>query len=550
MKKSKNKYPTNLLSIFIHWLLSNKFILLFLSLLTVVVYANAFNNEFISDDIFAIQKNINIGKFDFHSLSMTMYFQTVLYDIAYALGGLNPVFFRIQNISFHIGTTLLVFALFTQMIHKRQALFGATIFAVHPVLTESVSWISGFNYSASAFFVILSFLLYILSEKYGKVLFWFSIFLYFLAVTVLEKTIVFPFILLVYEYTNRNITVQVLKKLTAYFAIFVFFVVYFFSSIQTRIAVGQEQAGTTQLFFYDPFIQIPFALGTYIRLFVWSDRLTFFRSIGQIEIWHIVYSISFFLLLVFSFFKHKMVFFWLFFILLTLSPTLTPLYISSSVAERYIYIGTIGFAFIASCVIEKIYSKNGFKYVAVFLFSAIIIALGIRTHIRNNELENEQTFLLASVNADPSSVQAQYNLGFYYMNSKKYKEAIATFSRITQSMPNNPQLYYNIGYSHAQLGNVKTAVDLYDKGLQIDPDYWQIHDRLAGMYTAQGKFDEATKHLNRAIKNNSSNIELQLHKGILYVYMGRKNEAQSIFKQLLVIDPHYADAKIWLERSK
>jgi tetratricopeptide (TPR) repeat protein len=85
---------------------------------------------------------------------------------------------------------------------------------------------------------------------------------------------------------------------------------------------------------------------------------------------------------------------------------------------------------------------------------------------RFGEFENSEEFLASEVEARPASGASYLALGDHYRDTKVYARAIEE-------------------YNHA---------------LQIDPALAEAHNRLAEIYSAQGKPNEATAHLRQALQ--------------------------------------------------
>jgi len=139
------------------------FILLFF--LVLIVYANSLNNGFVSDDILAIPKNPVIGSVTSFLSQPYAFVQPLLYSFAYKVGALNPAIYRLINIVFHLGTVWTIYLLFSALGKKSDGFYPAAIFAVHPILIESVGWISGGPYVRYSFFLLAALLTYIMSKK-------------------------------------------------------------------------------------------------------------------------------------------------------------------------------------------------------------------------------------------------------------------------------------------------------------------------------------------------------------------------------------------------
>jgi hypothetical protein len=93
-----------------------------------------------------------------------------LLKLSYALNRASPfglAGFHLVNLAVHLGNTLLVAALLRGLVaperrdavHRRAAWIGAALFALHPVQTEAVTYLSGRSTSLAAFFALASLVL-------------------------------------------------------------------------------------------------------------------------------------------------------------------------------------------------------------------------------------------------------------------------------------------------------------------------------------------------------------------------------------------------------
>jgi hypothetical protein len=74
---------------------------------------------------------------------------------------LNPMIFHGFNVLAHLASTLLVLAILHRLIRNRTAaIFGALLYAIHPVQVEAVAWVSGLKDLLWGLFSFLAILLY------------------------------------------------------------------------------------------------------------------------------------------------------------------------------------------------------------------------------------------------------------------------------------------------------------------------------------------------------------------------------------------------------
>jgi len=146
-------------------------------------YLNALGGSFISDD----QRNIVNNSLLRESQSLpelfTAFFRlkgstalstrpitALTYWIDLRLFGLNPFGFHLENLLWHTATALVVLVLLRGLwpAEPLMAFVGAALFAVHPVHTEAVSWISGRSEILAAFWGLLAFMAHRRADRDGS----------------------------------------------------------------------------------------------------------------------------------------------------------------------------------------------------------------------------------------------------------------------------------------------------------------------------------------------------------------------------------------------
>ncbi len=103
---------------------------------------------------------------------------------------------------------------------------------------------------------------------------------------------------------------------------------------------------------------------------------------------------------------------------------------------------------------------------------------------------------------------AVYNQGVALMHEKKYAEALVDFQKAVQAKPNFAEAHNNLAYCLRHQGPAKYA--------------------------------EALNHYDKAIQLNPNLAEAYEYRGVLYVKMNRKNDAEKDLAKLKQIDPKLA----------
>ena len=170
---------------------------LLLAAVVVSLYANTLSHGFVFDDVTLIQQNTDVTQLNWgRILGRTGYRpgRTFTYALNYALGGTDPFGYHLLNLLLHAANSVLTFLLLRSILGRVDASFlGAMLFAVHPVQTASVAYISGRKDLLAGFFVLLASILYIGWRRRGG---WqrlaLTILSLLLAVLSKEVAVVFP----------------------------------------------------------------------------------------------------------------------------------------------------------------------------------------------------------------------------------------------------------------------------------------------------------------------------------------------------------------------
>ena len=180
-------------------------------LITFGVYANSLHNPFHYDDLHSIVDNPHVrdlGRIPSFFIDPTafsaeadnaMYRPLLLatFAINYAISGYEVYSYHLVALGLHLGCVLLLGAVARQLLADQYAAyFAAALFALHPINTEPINYISSRSEILASFFFLLG--LYAYLRPGQRRYLWVSL---AFAGGVLSKstTVVFPLVLVAYE---------------------------------------------------------------------------------------------------------------------------------------------------------------------------------------------------------------------------------------------------------------------------------------------------------------------------------------------------------------
>lgn len=486
-------------------LLEHKVSFLLIALLCVGVYLNILDNAFVSDDVPGILENPNIG--DVGAALKKFNLNMALKDLVFLGFGKSPAAYHILSIILHILATILVYFFVLVLTEdERLSSFATLLFALHPIHTETVTWISGRGYALYTIFFILSFIFYHLSLENEKRTSYLASSATFYALALftipwaLPLLAIFP---LYGWYLKGKKFDWAFYLTTALLAVTFFFLVFKAGFVEEKASVGAEVGGT-----HDITILIPFSVTQYLYLMFWPKVLSFYHEGLRLSLDYVFWSrvataLFAFVLPLFLFWrKKKLPLFFLLFFLIAISPSLSPIKVGFYVAERYVYLGSISFCVFLAAALLWLEKKLPIKNLALFLLIPLLFLYSIRTLIRNEDWQTRGSFWAATVRDTPTSYRAHNNLGDVYGWRGDWLNAAKQFQTALKLKPDYATPYHNLGIAYLNMGDSEAAKKYLLEALKLNPQYYSAYYILGVVSLKEGKTEEARGYLEKCLEIN------------------------------------------------
>jgi protein O-mannosyl-transferase len=409
--------------------------LAFLCLLTLAVYGNSFGLGFALDAVGLIKGDPRVHAATAQNLALifqndywwpssvdTLYrpLTTLSFLFNYAVlgNGENAAGYHIVNVLLHTVNVLLVFQLASLLFRERKpALLAAALWAVHPVLTESVANIAGRADLLGTMAVLGGLLLYIRSESR-----WTAAALFVVTLAGLfskESAAVLPGLMLLWDITyGVGLRGGGARRRASYGAVL--------SAVLVMLAVRYwvfSAAPVPEMPFVDnPLRWAGFAtarwtavkmIGIDLLLLVFPLHLSSERGFDQISLatptdlaaWLAFAAVAAILVAVIVRYRRDRLMFWAAgaFGIALLPVSNLVVTIGATMAERFLYLPSIAFAIAVVALLERVQDRAPVR----IAIAALIAVLACRTIMRNWDWQDNLTLVRADVRGAPRSARLQ-----------------------------------------------------------------------------------------------------------------------------------------------
>jgi protein O-mannosyl-transferase len=541
-------------------------LIVFIFVLIALTYGNTLHAPFNFDDSMVIKTEIAQDGEKYFQPFPPKYRHLFYLSFAlnYAQGKLDPFSYHLLNISLHFFTTLVVFFI-SYITLQRGTDWGthaattiATIttifFAISPVHTETVTYISGRSSGLSGFFYFSTLLLFMLANFREKSVtprafcYLFSVVFFFAAVLSKEISLTFPALILLYDFCFMKGEQWSSRKSRC---------LYFYLPVGVLGALALFQVGFMKAlvlewaYKIDPnyALQQSRIIGHAIYLLLFPIGLTldydfpdtFFPS-AALSAWPLLLMA----LLVIGVAKYfpkalKISLFGALWFLFTIAPTNSFLPRLDLLSERNLYVPSFGIFLLMAAFIYSISQGERFRKIGLAI-SVVILAFQVTLSIERNTTYRSNIVLWEdTVKKAPGKTRAWQNLSHYYLMELNYAKAFDSIQGLIRSNPTDhylSQAHSKLGIIHRRQGNNSSAIASYEEAIRLDPSTGVNYLNLGGLYIKQGKFPEAItayENAERLFKNSSPTIpsKLYLNKAFLLFQLGLYKEAETAARTYL-----------------
>ncbi|MBW2183759.1 MAG: tetratricopeptide repeat protein [Deltaproteobacteria bacterium] len=543
-----------------------------------ITYFNTLNNDFVFDDLPLIQANETLSSLNNATDIINLIIQkggyrtviTLSYAIDYHFSGLSPLSYNISNIIYHTINSLLVYLLTLFLLKNRiVALFTALLFTLHPVHTDSVTYMAGRRDILFTIFYLIgfyAFLKYRSTHRFTFILF--SIAAYLLSIGSKEMGVTLPAIFLLYDLVNNlpqkareprlNLLHALRTTLSKIWIQYKYFYTFFFTGALafTYYKVFINSPSHQKEYYGDSLLLTLLTSSKiivhYIKLLIFPLNLVADYSYNAFPLvsspldWasisSIVLLLAILLVLVRMFTIEKWIAFGGIWFFITLLPVCQIFPHHELLAEHYLYLPSYGFCLITALLFNKLLEETGRPPLIIAILIAIILLFSLRIIDRNRDWKDGMALWSKTVRTVPRCVRAQNNLGVEYLSVKKYKESHTHLEAALAIKPNYAEAHNNLGLVYKEQGLYDHAISSFTEAIRYNIFFFDALNNLATTFERKGEYGKAIKTFNYILKKKPKDAQAYNNLGIVYQQKGQLELANKFFSTALFYDPHNVEA--------
>ena len=533
---------------------------LFLFLIGCLPYLNTLGNGLVYDDLDQVAGNAFI--LNFHHLwqiftTSVWAFKTASPGVVYFRPMMNVTFLGLHEIygnvaaGYHIFNLILagwivcvVFAVTMRLTKNRPlSIITAVIFALHPVHSETVAWISDVTDLEVSLFVLLAFWSYLAlsgsrSFSWRRQLGIAGFFV--LALLSKEIAIVLPSVALVFEhfYREDRKSTDFLAKVSRYAGLWIVLGFYF---VYRRVVLGAAGAAVhRQGMTLAESVYSGFQLFShYLYKLFWPAHLqAFYVFTKSTHFWEpaVLAGMAAFLFLVIVALRlmrsKPLISFGIvwFFAFLGLGLNVRWLAIAAF-AERYLFLPSLGFAWIAATGVLALWRVASLRRSAILRpvlasAAAVLVILSFaRIYTRNRVWYDNTSLFEFTLQQEPDAYIIRTNLAIHDWDAGEHDLAIKEWQRVYAQVPKFFPPVVNLGMAAVFQEDWPAAESYLNHAVELAPSVSDPHDWLGVLRQRQGRLPEAEKEFLRAEALSPYDMSAYTDLGHLYIEEGRLEDA-------------------------
>jgi protein O-mannosyl-transferase len=475
----------------------------------------------------------------------------------YNLWGFHPTMYHVENVLGH-GVAAILFWRFLRRLRMPGCFLAGAILAVHPVMVESVAWITERKNILSLIFYLAALLAYgsfadywraegdAMGRRnwkaYGLAGVWFVL-------ALLSKITAFSFpavvLLICWWKRGKPRWQRDILPTVPFFAVAIGLGYYISWLEKFHVgAIGRDWALT----FPERCLVAGRALWFYAGKILWPANLCFIYPHWQLNVASVaqwLYPAAALLALAVLWFGRNKIGRGPVVVALMFAGSLFPVlgfmnayYMRFSfVCNHLVYVSSL--CLIAPTAMLVARGAERFHTPAMLkLFAAVSLPiLAIISWSESGMFKNVEVLYRTTLARNPNAEMPRLNLARLMAEENKFNEAIDYFQQAIALEPDDAISHNDLGETYLEVTNLDLAMGELRKAIALQPDYANAHFNLGDAYFRQGRLDDAESEFKEAVKDDPHFAQAYNDLGTIYDRRHQTDDALAAYEKAVRADP-------------
>jgi tetratricopeptide (TPR) repeat protein len=175
------------------------------------------------------------------------------------------------------------------------------------------------------------------------------------------------------------------------------------------------------------------------------------------------------------------------------------------------------------------------------LAAVMLMLLGTRTMVESLQYRDAETLWRTTLRGNPACWAAHNNLGEIMRQSGRWDDAASHYRRALQLKPDYADAHTNLGNFYFQMDRLEEARFHYEQSLNLNPKYSGAYNNLATVLLRQGQVDDAIAFIQKALDRQDDLAEAHNNLGSALLQKNRLDDAILEFKKALDLKPDISE---------
>ena len=540
-----------------------------LVLVTAAAYAATLGYDLVWDDTLLIQQSWRLHHWNELPSLLASHFWaevgeashyyrpliTLTFFLDMQVWGLHPFGFHLTNLLAHVAVTLAVLAVARRTLGgELAAAICAVVFALHPLHTESVTFVSGRTDVIATLFFLLALLAYDRGrDRARRVLSGWSLGAYLLALLAKEVSIALPAVLILWDLLvrgdlrDRRAIWRAAARYVAYGAVTGLYLTLrmfalgglvdpgagAWAPLLTRALTTLKIAASYAWFTIVPYPGSPYhaivpetvppgltwwlAAAGLIAAFgatAWAVRRAPAAGFGALWFW------------------------------ITLAPSIAANLLpwpSMIMAERFLYLPTVGFSLVLGWITSSLLGPVAWgrttqvRPVPSIGLAAVLLAYAVLTLWRNEDWRDEYRLYSRMVETTPGAAIPHINLAFTQLPRGEVGPANQHLREAVRLAPGNPKAHAGLGLTETILGDREGGLRHGLQARALAPGNADVLASLGALYLHRGEPTRALPELTESLRIKPNQVHAALNRALALAWLGQWEAAEAQLERALML---------------